>query len=144
MRYAPPVRAWILAICFFGCGGDDTGATDDFGSNDFAIPQQDLTIVTPPKNNTDMAMPICPPSEPSGSCSQLNIVHVSCDYAGSRRCDCDGHNWTCNPASCPVSWMVPAFGDACTGSDSCDYIAWDCQCSSGHYACSTGDMNDSD
>ena len=139
MRYAVAVRAWILALCFFGCGGDDSGGPDDLGSLDFAVPQADLTIVTPPKNDKDMAMAICPASAPSGTCGS-GLVHVSCEYSGTR-CDCDGFVWTCNPDSCPVPWMLPQFGDACTGTDSCLYSGWDCVCSGGHYACSAGDMN---
>ena len=134
------MRAVILALCFFGCGGDDSGS-NDLAPLDFAVPEADLTIVTPPKNNLDMAMPVCPATEPSGTC---NVVHVSCDYAGSMRCDCDGHFWTCNPSSCPVSWMVPAFGDSCTGTDACDYIDWQCQCVSGHYVCNAGDGGNHD
>lgn len=135
MRYAPPMRAVILALCFFGCGGNDSGA-NDLASPDLAVPAPDLSIVIPPKNNMDMAMATCPAAEPSGACS---LLHVSCDYAGGMRCDCDGHLWNCNPSSCPVSWMVPAFGDACTGTDRCTYIAWECQCASGHYACTAFD-----
>jgi hypothetical protein len=131
-------------LCFFGCGGDDSGGGgEDFGVLDFAVPQADLTLVTPPNNGKDMAMQICPGTPPSGACT-ANLTHVSCSYGTSTRCDCDSHLWTCNPASCPVSWMVPAFGDSCTGSDTCSYVNWECSCASGHYACSAGDMSDAD